>query len=693
MKKGLVVGLSIMALIGFCIAIFYQIAHIDEPVVKKSIVSRRTNIVDFFKVAVSDEDTTLTENLEIEDEYTPLASGIEDEVPGDGNRVNNSNPNAKKEIESSQIISFYCTFSTLYEEGVLTMGKKQWKLRADYDGTTVRGSYLAYDSSTKDERRFEAGKAFMDYLMDIIDTYDLASYNGLDNEIRGISDEYGATLSVMFESGENIYASDNEENFLPLEAEDAFVQLFASACAKGSDLIGLSVSSQYEDVTLREGKGHILFPLLHIGRMDAFGKINELKYPVEEELREAINNINCFEMDMAMAAKDSFENGRKGRELYYESESFVTRNDSEVISLYIREKRQIDLDQTEESVSYRTYNVDSVTGNILLFSDVFRDLNQLPNLIDSSLKAMYPRKKFFEESSDRIRKSIMEGNGDVCFSLANGFVHIFINAGVVDDEPEGYHLSLSFEDNPKLISNFYGQCPDKTFTRLDYDTDYYVKGGIKFRMECDINEDDVKWRGTAGGRTFEAPFYGYAPDVYLTSTKDGSFLYVNVPTGDVSFYGMVYEITDKGLRIPEDNGDLGLSILPETTLDPDYVLMHVNEVIDGPVCFMYPTGAYMIDNDGFPVPAAKEYKLSGGKLKIRESGRYNPRNSSDALSSGGMFYVAEGTEVTPYASDLQNYIDFITVGEEESRTIRFVINEFSPNMKLDNFGGLDKVFE
>ncbi len=681
MKKGMVVGLSIMALIGFCIVLFYQVTHIDKPVVRKSMVSKRTNIIDFVTETISDEET-------------PLSAEIEDEEPEDGISVKNKNKIPQKEIESSEITSFYCNFSTLYEEDTHTMGNKQWKLRADFDGKTVKGSYKAFNSDSNDERRFDADKSFMKELFEIIRQYDLASYNGLDNETKGIPDEYGATLSVMFESGENIYASDNAENFLPIDAEDAFVQLFASACAKGSDVIGVSVTGHYEDVEVSGGRGHISFPLVHLGRTDAFGKVDELKYPTEDELHEAIDNINSFEMDEALAAKDSYEKGSKDKELFYDSDLFVTRNDTEVISLYVRENSRRDVNSSSILSFYRTYNVDSRTGNELEFSDVFRDIQGLPGLIEERLRKKYPGHKFDKDIEEHIRKSIMENDGDVCFALGNGFAHIFINEGVADNEPGSYHVTLPFEDNTKLISNFYTAYPEKTFTRLDYDTDYFLKGGLDFRMEYEIDEEeDITWRGISGRQTEELSLYGYAPEVYLTTMKDKNYLFLNVPTGDVSFYGIVYEITENGIEIPEDNGDLGLSVIPETTLDPDYVLMYVNEVIDGTVCFMYPTGVFKIDDDGFPVPASKEFRLTGGKVAIRESGRYNPRNSADASHSGGMFYVAEGTEVTPYASDLSNYIDFITVGEDESRIIRFTIDKFSSDMKLDNFGGLDKVFK
>ncbi|WP_408070563.1 hypothetical protein [Butyrivibrio sp. JL13D10] len=687
MKKGMVVGLSITALIGFCIVLFYQVTHIEEPAARKSMVSKRTNIVDFLVETISDE-------------KIPLSSGIED--TDDGYTVNNSNKDASKKIKSSKITSFFCNFSTLYDEDTMTLGKKQWKLRADFDGKTVKGSYAAFDSDSEDERRFEADEKFMGDLLDIILQYDIASYNGIDTETQGISDEYGATLGVMFESGENIYASNNEENFIPIEAEEAFVQLFASACAKGSDVIGISVNEQYADLGDSGAAGYISFPLLHLGRTDAFGKIDELKYPTEEELHRAIDGINSYEKDEALSAKEEIEKNygiahkenpdEYGTDLYYDSECFVTRNDSEVVSLYVRENSKTNADEDSGYTSYRSYNIDSVTGENLQFSETFRDLKKLPALIEKEIRTKYPGHKFYENLSERINDSIIENDGDVCFCLGNGFVHLFINEGVLSSENGGYHITLPFADNPKLVSNFYLEYPVKTFTKLDYNTDYYLRDGHSFRMSCEINEDDVLWRAVAEGKTCEMPFYGHAPEVYLTETAEGSYLFLNVPAGDVSFHGILYEITDRGVKVAEENGDLGLSVVPETTLDPEFILMHVNEVIDGPVCFMYPTGVYRIDTDGFPVPATKEFRLTGEKVVVRESGRYNPKDTEDAANSGGMYYVAEGTELTPYASDLSNYIDFITVGEKQSRIIRFTIDEFSSNMKLDNFGGLGKVF-
>lgn len=678
MKKGTVVGLSILALILFGVALFYQVTHIDEPTTKKSTVVKRTNLMNFVMET-------------IEDLETPTSASVDEATTEDGSATQKAPVSTHKEIESETIISFFLDFSTLYEEGDISMGKKQWKLRADFDGETVLGTYKSFDSMSNDDRRFEADAQFMNKLMEIIKTYDLASFDGLDNETKGISDEYGATFSIMFESGESLYARDNEENFIPLEAEDAFVQLFAEACAKGEELIGVSLTSETINIGAGEEQGFVRYPVLHLGRTDAFDKIDELKYPSEDGLKKAITDINSYEKDVALSAKSTFEEGKKSKDAYYEGMTFVTRNDSAVLAMYVRE-HMYSGPGTDYTI-YRTYNVDCVSGNHLQFLDAFRDSTQLSLLIESELKKKYPQVKFDKDIHEKILKSITENDGDVCFCLGNGFAQFFINEYLVDDNKGGYNITVPFADHPELISNFYKKYPLRTFTKLDYGVDYYLRNGISFRMEYKADEDDIIWRGIVDKNVTEAPFYGYPPEVYLTCDNGAGYLFINVPTGDVSFHGMVYELTKDGLKTSEENGDMGLKVVEDTTLDPDYVLMNINEVIDGTVCFMYPKGAYCIDTDGFPVPVLSEYKLVGEKVTIRKSGRYNPRNPDAAYLSGGMFYLAEGTEVTPYATDLENYIDFITGSDDGNRIIRFVIDKFSADMKLDNFGELDKVFK
>ena len=50
--------------------------------------------------------------------------------------------------------------------------------------------------------------------------------------MAGIPNEYGAQLKVQYASGESIYANDNQDNFLTLEAMNELLKLFERGAAK-----------------------------------------------------------------------------------------------------------------------------------------------------------------------------------------------------------------------------------------------------------------------------------------------------------------------------------------------------------------------------------------------------------------------------------------------------------------------------
>ena len=49
--------------------------------------------------------------------------------------------------------------------------------------------------------------------------------------MAGLPDEYGARLDVRYASRESIYANDNQDNFLPLEAMNELLNLFERGTA------------------------------------------------------------------------------------------------------------------------------------------------------------------------------------------------------------------------------------------------------------------------------------------------------------------------------------------------------------------------------------------------------------------------------------------------------------------------------
>ena len=153
----------------------------------------------------------------------------EDDGPIDGGATDNSDLNAPKSIESTQIISFDCRFSTMDTDEPGKLGNHIYQLHAKPENGAVRGMYLVRD--TGETHSFRVSQKFLVEVQILVATYGLAQYNGHDYTVAGLPDEYGARLDVRYASRESIYANDNQDNFLPLEAMNELLNLFERGTA------------------------------------------------------------------------------------------------------------------------------------------------------------------------------------------------------------------------------------------------------------------------------------------------------------------------------------------------------------------------------------------------------------------------------------------------------------------------------
>jgi len=75
---------------------------------------------------------------------------------------------------------------------------------------------------------FETDSSFMAKLQEIVSKYDLAKHNGYTHHVSGLPDMYGEQIDIKYASGESIYAHDNQDGFLPMEAMEELIELFSS---------------------------------------------------------------------------------------------------------------------------------------------------------------------------------------------------------------------------------------------------------------------------------------------------------------------------------------------------------------------------------------------------------------------------------------------------------------------------------
>lgn len=66
-------------------------------------------------------------------------------------------------------------------------------------------------------------------LQSIVAAHNFARHNGYYHNVSGLPAMYGESIDIVYDSGERIYARDNQSGFLPLEAEKALVMLFGAA--------------------------------------------------------------------------------------------------------------------------------------------------------------------------------------------------------------------------------------------------------------------------------------------------------------------------------------------------------------------------------------------------------------------------------------------------------------------------------
>ena len=156
-------------------------------------------------------------------------SHSEDDGPMDGGVTDNSDRNAPKSMESTQIISFDCRFSTMDIAEPGELGNHVYQLHAKLENGAVRGMYQVRD--TGETQSFRVSQKFLVEVQILVATYGLAQYNGHDCTVAGLPDEYGARLDVRYASRESIYANDNQDNFLPLEAMNELLNLFERGTA------------------------------------------------------------------------------------------------------------------------------------------------------------------------------------------------------------------------------------------------------------------------------------------------------------------------------------------------------------------------------------------------------------------------------------------------------------------------------
>ena len=132
--------------------------------------------------------------------------------------------NAPKKVDSANIVSFQCCFSTLSLVECEELGNSVYTMKAELSGEVVN---CLYRSSTDNiDVSYETDASFMEEIQSVVSEYDLAQYNGIYAETKGLPDMYGAELKIVYDSGESISAYNNDDNYLSITTMNALKDMF-----------------------------------------------------------------------------------------------------------------------------------------------------------------------------------------------------------------------------------------------------------------------------------------------------------------------------------------------------------------------------------------------------------------------------------------------------------------------------------
>lgn len=508
-----------------------------------------------------------------------------DDIDG-GVRINN-NYDAPKKIESTEIKSFYCEFSNLTMMNEDTFLKNRvYQLEACLKDGIVQGSYKIYGSGESQEEIFEAETDFLTDVQKIIEEHNLVENNGLSYMVSGLPEQFGAVLEVEYESGECIYASHNQDNFLSIEAMEALDLLFRKQFEVADEecdipkTIDLTVSKQHSMEHINGRYVTIECPVLELGYEAPNGNWeNTDGYPA---LEEALNVYNKEEWDFHVGSRITLRSAAESlegddetyRELYTYTDAYVTRNDTKVLSFYTFTRHYEGW--IKELYDWETRNIDVKTGRILSFEDVFSDLDELAEVIAAEIKVSYPEQQFLDDMELLVRDG-MQGNKGLLFALSYDCVHIFAeNQYLSHENIKGQHIILKYSDYPEIVKEDYRTRTENWMVKLDFDMEHQLIQELRSQMD---------WE--------------YIPECYLICMGEQYYIYLRVPMGDVTLLTYIYKVVEDGVVFI---GKVDGAMHDEANYNPECMKMYKNiDLAELEVGEAIPFGVYIVGKDGYPM--------------------------------------------------------------------------------------------
>jgi len=395
----------------------------------------------------------------------------------------------------------------------------------------------------------------------------------------------------------------------------------------------------------------------------------EKEYPrLAESLKactEEQEKRNTEELEQLQTIKLSMEENSAGEgslRMGYTMNPYILRADSRIFSiLYAGEtKYRIDYgDSTDISRSYRSENIDTVSGKRLILSDI---VNSYDSLLRMVRKKAEEENLEWNQNFEQSLKTAFNGNNtdnrSVVWNLSyEGLILILRSGDPADGSGKIGTVTIAWRDAPELFEPYYAAIPDAwvmpIIKGVPYSVDFLGNGNaekiIVTELEKKYYQEDYSVSIEGRSNIFEG-FFEFA---YLIRTGGQYYIYTffDIEDGDAGF-----SVSDpKTMRII-GNGKISNYWQYVLITDPDYFWFENRfDMLSTHLAGRY----YKVGSGGLPVPLEPYYMVYGllrlkqpvNVVKIDEEG-----NETDTVE------LPAGSFIRCFRTDARSYMDIRLVG-------------------------------
>lgn len=296
--------------------------------------------------------------------------------------------------------------------------------------------------------------------------------------------------------------------------------------------------------------------------------------------------------ELKKSAQDEFNKDSAAFRLYTNSSSTIVRRaDSLAVSLLEENINNNNETEHKDVLTYQTYNYDSKTGKELVLSDVIKDVDKLPDIIESLLR--YSQELYNLETPNALTDYFKNAKEeDIKWTLENNGITFYFDSedGVAAKGRGARPVTVSFKDHSDIFKTDYMLYPDA-----------YIIGNGESNFYFDIDNDGIceeiitKFRNSetssfeysslsvaVDAKAFEIGIRADKKNQYIVKTSDNKcYLYIFSKYLEYPGELHIFELTSDGpiylgeelLELHTYDSQAGNTIIRDIPTDPEMIYL------------------------------------------------------------------------------------------------------------------------